>query len=934
MKIKSLLPVAFGKFHMDRPINFTDGLNIVLGENEKGKSTLGAFILGMLYGFKKEGKTRISRTPEYERYRPWQGKEYRGVMVYEDEGRTYRVERWFDPDFVKIYDDSTGEDITGSFSQDTRKEYDFAQRHLGLSAREFKNTIWIGQLGSAQEPDLAVEIQGKLESVLQGGSEDLSLAKALSALNVERSKIKTPRSTRGRLDMVYERISELEKELGEAREREAQVREWLLEVSALSDERKNLEDKARSEEKALVTVRYAILQNVLTQAKKLRARISELGREITGFAWAKDLPQGCEEAFRELAGELNSINKRIDETKAEIKRIFEKREGVLERLKALSQVEATGLDESQVASLHSRYLAAKASASRGERLANEARKELRLIEEEGKAKGLHDRQADEDLIKKAEEYREIITLAEKEKDRLQVEVEKARAAVASVNVSGASSWLYGLALGILGIAILLTLMGMPLSIAVFGISLVVFGTGVFRQRKVAKIRSENEKILAQKESEMSEQIQRVENARKVLSEFLAAQGARSVEELRATVREVLSYQERLKSARDKYEFAHRSWFETSVEFSSVEKELVDALRGSGCLLPGEPVTEVAVESLKQKVSELRSAKNELRVLDERMKEMENLLLKLNSQKSACLERQAALFAEAGVRDENELAEKLSAHKRYEEISRELSELEARLGSLLSGRDLDDIQAEIERISPEIDGQALAGVLDSGYRDAVVSEKDYESRRDSLDRLKARIGDIKAKILSLENAISLRSAEGRSSAEIEEELSRQREIERELSEDRDALELAASTLETLSKNIRREFAPALNRRVGEILSTITRGKYVDVRVSPDLEMSVIHPDTQKQTHIALLSGGTVDQCYFALRVAVAEIITKKTEFPFFLDDPFVQYDDKRLEGVLEILSALSSRHQILLFSCHGREERLARKVGIECNVVVL
>ena len=61
-----------------------------------------------------------------------------------------------------------------------------------------------------------------------------------------------------------------------------------------------------------------------------------------------------------------------------------------------------------------------------------------------------------------------------------------------------------------------------------------------------------------------------------------------------------------------------------------------------------------------------------------------------------------------------------------------------------------------------------------------------------------------------------------------------------------------------------------------------------------------------------------------RVAIAEAITRKEEIPFFLDDSFVQYDDNRLAGALEILAALAERHQILLFSCHGREEAIARQ----------
>ena len=70
------------------------------------------------------------------------------------------------------------------------------------------------------------------------------------------------------------------------------------------------------------------------------------------------------------------------------------------------------------------------------------------------------------------------------------------------------------------------------------------------------------------------------------------------------------------------------------------------------------------------------------------------------------------------------------------------------------------------------------------------------------------------------------------------------------------------------------------------------------------------------------------------MAVAELIVNSESFPFFLDDSFVQYDDKRLEGALEIVSELSRRHQVLLFSCHGREQAVAEKLGIPCNIVNL
>ena len=49
MKLLELHIDGFGKFH-DRTISLNDGINIIYGKNEAGKSTLHTFIRGMLFG--------------------------------------------------------------------------------------------------------------------------------------------------------------------------------------------------------------------------------------------------------------------------------------------------------------------------------------------------------------------------------------------------------------------------------------------------------------------------------------------------------------------------------------------------------------------------------------------------------------------------------------------------------------------------------------------------------------------------------------------------------------------------------------------------------------------------------------------------------------------------------------------------------------------
>lgn len=971
MKLKSLWPLAFGKFHASEPIILEDGLNIITGDNESGKSTLAAFILGMLYGFKKEGRTRVYRTPEFDRYKPWEGQEYRGIMVYEAGGRVYRVERWFEPDITKIYDDVTGEEITHEFVQDSRKEYNFAQLHLGLSAKEFRNTIWIGQLGSGQDGDLGLEIQGKLENILQGTEDDLSFTKALAVLNVERAKIKTPRSARAKLDVVLEQKAELTRELEEAREREAQVRKVMVELRRLRQEEAALARKAEEASRQVDCIRAFLLRKVVSQARELKQEITGLEHTLSRLEWAQQLPHNIKQDLQQLVHSKQDLEARINEVRAELMNLEAKKQALTEELGQYDRVLSTGLTQEQVSGMYSKYLTCKAGAGRSERYANEARRMLRRLEQQAADMGhLSDAEA---ALAEAEKLQEIVVLSEREKSKLDVELEQAKAGLAQADVRGAGGWLYALSLGVLGIAIALTIVGLPLAVPAFAIAVVVFGIGSYTRKKALDVRFQAEEVYNQAAAMVEAQEKRIAQAKAELYDFLELYGATSVEELRRRFHKVSEFHTRLLNAKEQYDLAHRYWYESSQEFSATERELMSVLMKTGCLAPGQAVTEAAVDMLRAKLKQAAAIQGEIGNVERRVKEFEGVLSKLRARQEQLKQAETRLLEAAGVATLQELHDKIAAHEEYEDTLKALGHLKEKLSAVLAGRDLGDLEAELDKLEQAIGGDTMAGLagelvgsglgsglgsgsgldlgsgvgsalgsgpglgsggLDGGFTADSVSEKDYQEAQRHLSQLRSELGRLRERKASLEKEAYLRQREGRPVYSIEEDLARVSEVERELIQDKAALDLALETLEDLSRNLRREFAPLLNERTGEILKQITQGKYYETRISPDLEMSVIHPGHKSQTPIANLSCGTVDQCYFALRVAVAELIVNKDSFPFFLDDSFVQYDDKRLEGALKIVSELSKRHQILLFSCHGREQAVAEKLGIRCNLVDL
>ena len=109
MKLLELHIDGFGKFH-DRTISLNDGINIIYGKNEAGKSTLHTFIRGMLFGIER-GRGRAARNDTYSKFEPWENSgTYEGWLRLEQNGTIYRIERRFrkDDKSLKIVNETLG----------------------------------------------------------------------------------------------------------------------------------------------------------------------------------------------------------------------------------------------------------------------------------------------------------------------------------------------------------------------------------------------------------------------------------------------------------------------------------------------------------------------------------------------------------------------------------------------------------------------------------------------------------------------------------------------------------------------------------------------------------------------------------------------------------------------------------------------------------
>lgn len=207
MKIKNIKINSFGNLE-DKELNFTDGLNIVYGKNEAGKSTLLKFITNMFYGTSKNKKGR--EYSDYEKYKPWGKDDFSGKIKYElDNGKEYEVYREFAKKNPKIFN-SNLEDITKDYSIDKLTGSQFFYEQTKVDETTFLSTIASMQQEVKLEKNSQNELVQKMANIAGTGEDNVSYKKALDKLNKKQlDEIGTNRSQGKPINIVQNRISEL-----------------------------------------------------------------------------------------------------------------------------------------------------------------------------------------------------------------------------------------------------------------------------------------------------------------------------------------------------------------------------------------------------------------------------------------------------------------------------------------------------------------------------------------------------------------------------------------------------------------------------------------------------------------------------------------------------------------------------------------------------
>lgn len=179
MRINKVQINGFGNI-VNKNFEFDNGINLVRGNNEDGKSTLVYFIKSMLYGINRNKAGE--NFSELERFTPWQGTDFSGKMDYSIGDKKFSTFRDFNRNNSKVFDGS-GMDITSQFNKDKSRGVEVGFTHLGIDEETFFNSAFVSQgnveVGANERRNL---IQ-KITNVIQSGDESVSYDKAQERLH-------------------------------------------------------------------------------------------------------------------------------------------------------------------------------------------------------------------------------------------------------------------------------------------------------------------------------------------------------------------------------------------------------------------------------------------------------------------------------------------------------------------------------------------------------------------------------------------------------------------------------------------------------------------------------------------------------------------------------------------------------------------------------
>lgn len=919
MIIEKLNIKAFGKVK-NLEINLEKGFNIIYGENEKGKSTIQNFIRVMLYGMTLNKKNL--KDNDRKRFTPWSKEKPSGEIFIKNNEEEILIKREFGStkreDVSLIIDNITGKEIKID-------KISPGKDLMGISVNGFLKTLFISQLALGIYKDKDDEIIHKLSNLENLNHDDVSYQTAVKILE-EYKKTWISQRKGGKLNDLREKLDSLNSEYIEA----INLNKENIEDNIKLNETKNKKELIIKDLKALELYKkhikklklkkeYKDIIKYLKKTKELknvRGKVQEQLGDNNEKLNEEFLQKLCNEYY--YYNELKIINDKlkekynfllVEETELKFK---------LNEYQCFSTLD-DDVDVKVKSLIEKRELLKKA-----------------FIQYEEIEKQTQEIQDELNKIKiKKDGFKSILSIRDKANDGLLIYEEKLRelkyflsSNIIDYNVLDKEELINNKVKLYKIITILTLVLLIASGVATFIMSsMKPIITGIvtallfwYSTLKGNKLSLEKNiiNIEKNKQNKLNQINKEIEEIEQDLNEFASSVNAKDFKNMFLKIKEYDDLEINENNLKIKLEnkilignneeiknnlIKNEKFIEFILKHTQSNDES-DFLEKSNRY----KVLANNYSNLKKELNEKEEVLNSQEVeLNEKIKSIKYKLESLNKNHVAL----------ENIENEiNDLWEKL---KIKNSIEKELYQVENSYKLLLKDRDLEDIKNEIKEIA-EID-------FDENFENEEEIEQSYKVKNNELVQIEKQLKDI-------ENLINNRFLGKRNAWEIMQDIIEIKEEILKGEEEVEILEIALENLKLSFKEVQKNFGPKLNKRVREIFKEITDEAYHDVKVGDDYGMMVRDNQSHELIDVQSLSNGCEDQLYFSLRIGLIDMLFNKNEIvPIILDESFVQYDNKRLEKVLNFLYDYSKHKQIILFTCQKREIDITNKFN-NINVICL
>lgn len=906
MRIREVRAHAFGPF-AERSLELAEGMTVIIGPNESGKSSWHAAIYAALCGMRRARGRSLREDEEFaQRHKPWEGDEWEVSCVIDlPNGRTVDLHHDLSARVAcTARDVGLGTDITHEIINDGAPD---GSRWLGLERRAFRAVASIRQAQILSITEHAGALQEYLQRAASTAGTDETAATALKAIDeYARDQVGLRRANSQR--PLMEAVRQHDAAKAKRDKAVADHEDWLRRQETVGDiEAEAIKARNVAQAVEMKHARHVAdgINERLREAKQLRERHPST---------PPDLQEDIQIA-QQVATALHNWEQHAEP----VPLTGPSAQEIKERLSLLPAQPTGDVEPAQtVRSAHRAFLQAEDR--------HQAHVQQGASEEDTvKVVAI----GESELIDLA---RELEMPASSVDSGIREEVERIRQRQIGPHPRGNRTGLMlsvGAAVVVLIGAGLLVTGATALGAVAVGIGLILGVTSVALLRQVASpVDRDSELHSAEARLFVAEQLAVAAHERKERAAARAA--ALGLEPDPATMRRLADEVRRVEHAT----MARRAWEDQEGSLAGAVNEaaegLAEALRERGVDIDAGATTDELEAAVTWYEDECRLRREEAAAARERpgLEQMLEARLREEAKFVEDVERvelarrmlhDAALAA--GVAEEHavvsspehDLAARLRSWQQQREQQREEADEArnewSRLQALLDGGTLDQLEARART------AQERADVLSSGVDRKLVGDVSLGDDPDRTVReFREQAEELGRDVAAARRELEVRAEQILSVPEVEEQLAAAEETLARVESLAEVLETTKKFLTAAQERVHRDIAPVLAAKVRDRLARVTDGRYVEVSIDPETLKVQVRDAGGRWRNAEFLSHGTTEQIYLLLRVAMAQILTEPgTHCPLLIDDSTVQSDPKRTRAILDVLRDVSIEHQVIVFS---------------------